>query len=191
MNTWNSQDARRINSRNFRRRSELSAANFNNLLGDIGLSHSNRPAKIPTAFSHAEAIQVIKCLQKRYRLSTELLGETDLRITECVQLRVKYIDFSHHRIIVREGQNGQNRITVFPECLIPKLAHQISVVETTLALDRESKVGSVWLLNALKRKYPSADFQMGWQFLFSSCSIATAPKADVMQRFECTVVIFV
>jgi len=66
------------------------------------------------------------------------------------------------------------------------------VVEKTLAPDRERKIGPVWLPNALERKcQPDGYPKMGWQFLFSSCRIATAPKADVMQRFECTVVLFV
>lgn len=155
---------------------------LNQPLGDINFSHSRRPSRVPTVFSVAEAKAVIDQLKGPYRLAAELMYGSGLRIMECVRLRVKDIDFANKQIIVREGKGSKDRITVLPESLISNLEHQIVIVEKTFALDRENKVGPVWLPNALERKYPSAGYQIGWQFLFPSSRVAKDPRSDVVRR---------
>jgi len=151
-------------------------------LGEINFSYSKRPPRVPTVFSVQEARAVINALEDPYRLAAELMYGSGLRIMECVRLRVKDIDFANNQIVVREGKGGKDRITVLPESLISKLEHQIVIVEKTFALDRENKVGPVWLPNALERKYPSAGYQIGWQFLFPSSRVAKDPRSNVMRR---------
>lgn len=155
---------------------------LNQPLGDISFSYSKRSAKVPTVFSIKEAGAVINLMEPPYRLAAELMYGSGLRITECVRLRVKDIDFANHQIIVREGKGGKDRITVLPESLIPNIAHQVRVVEKVFALDRENDIGPVWLPNALERKYPSAGYQLGWQFLFPSSQVAKDPRANVIRR---------
>ena len=47
-----------------------------------------------------------------------------LRLTECLQLRVKDIDFSRNEIVVREGKGKKDRVTMLPAVLAaPLIAH--------------------------------------------------------------------
>ena len=41
----------------------------------------------------------------------QLLYGTGMRLTECLQLRVKDVDFSSHIIVVRHGKGGKDRPT--------------------------------------------------------------------------------
>jgi hypothetical protein len=41
----------------------------------------------------------------------------------------------------------------------------------------------VYLPNTLAKKYPNADKEFGWQYVFASRNIATDPRSGVDRRF--------
>src|SRR5688572_7794434 len=43
-----------------------------------------------------------------------LLYGAGLRLTECLELRVKDVDFGFHQIVVHDGKGSQDRVTVLP-----------------------------------------------------------------------------
>jgi integrase len=49
-------------------------------------------------------------------------------------------------------------------------------------LDLAQGFGSVYLPNALAKKYPNADKEFGWQYVFASRNIATDPRSGVDRR---------
>ncbi len=151
-------------------------------LGDINFQHSRRETRIPTVFSHQEANQVIGLLNEPYKLMSQLMYGSGLRVSECIRLRVKDIDFKMNQITVHEGKGGKDRVTVLPETLLIDLHKQIERVEATLALDQLNGVGPVWMPHALARKYPSEGKRLPWQFLFPATRPALDPREDVMRR---------
>ena len=48
------------------------------------------------------------------RLIVMLLYGTGVRIEECVDLRVKDLDFDRRQIIVRQGKGRKDRVTMLP-----------------------------------------------------------------------------
>jgi len=76
-----------------------------------------RPAKIPVVFTREEARAVLDQLVGEYRLMSELLYGSGLRLMECVRLRVKDIDFGYGHITIRDGKGLRERVTILPERL--------------------------------------------------------------------------
>lgn len=50
---------------------------------------------------------------------------TDLRLMECLRLRVQDIDFARNQITVRDGKGVKARITMFPESLKKNLQEHL------------------------------------------------------------------
>jgi integrase len=83
-----------------------------------------------------------------------------LRQTECLQLRVKDLDFQQSQII------GKDRITPMPRKVIEPLQEHLQTVRRIHQQDLDREAGRVPLPFALAKKYPNADREWGWQFAF-------------------------
>ena len=98
-------------------------------LGDIGnVTRSKRPARLPTVFTHEEAMAVIAATPEPYRLMASLLYGSGLRVVECARLRVKDLDFDRSIIVVRDGKGGKDRTTLMPQGLKPALHRRVQKV---------------------------------------------------------------
>lgn len=47
-----------------------------------------------------------------------LLYGAGLRQIECLQLRVKDVDFAYRQILVRDAKGGKDRVTMLPESVV-------------------------------------------------------------------------
>jgi len=101
---------------------------------------------------------------------------------EGVRLRVKDIDFAQHQIIVRDGKGGRDRVTLLPDSLTAPLKKQLQYVKALHEKDLAAGYGSVYLPHALARKYPNADKEWGWQFVFPSYKLSADPRTGEIQR---------
>lgn len=63
-----------------------------------------RPRRLPTVLSHQDAMAVIDLMSGTTKLITKLLYGSGLRISECLCLRIKDLDFTNHQIIIRGGK---------------------------------------------------------------------------------------
>ena len=78
---------------------------------------------------------------------------------ECLRLRIKDVDFARALITVRSGRGDKDRVTMFPETVVPSLREQLKECHSLWELDRREKLAGVWLPDALSRKYPAAGEQ--------------------------------
>jgi integron integrase len=118
--------------------------------------------------------RVLKRLDGAPGLIALLLYGCGLRLLECLQLRVKDVDFAANQITIRSGKGARDRITMLPATAKPGLFEQIVSVRRQYANDVERDAGWVWLPDALARKYPRAAREIGWQWVFP----ATRPYVD-------------
>jgi len=86
---------------------------------------AKRPQRLPTVLTRAEVLQVIVFLKGQYRLMAKLLYGCGLRLSECLRLRVKDIDFTQHQIVVRDGKGGKDRVTMLPDAVVPFLQEHL------------------------------------------------------------------
>ena len=85
-----------------------------------------------------------------------LLYDTGLRLEECLTLRVKDIDFDRHQIIVRQGKDQKDRVTMLPGAARESLVKHLADVQPLHARDLERGFGRVVLPFALDRKFTGA-----------------------------------
>lgn len=86
---------------------------------------------MPAVFTHSETSQIFQQLGGVYKLIAQLLYGSGMRISECLNLRVKDIGFGMNHIVVRQGKGRKDRVTILPEVLKPQL--EKNCIESTAA----------------------------------------------------------
>jgi len=143
---------------------------------------AKRSEHLPTVLSKEETAQVLSGMHGLHQLMAKLLYGSGLRLMECLRLRVKDIDFEQSQIIVREGKGEKDRATMLPSSLVEPLKTQIAYIRKLHELDLEQGFGSVELPFALARKYPNADKEFAWQYIFPSDRRSTDPRSGIIHR---------
>jgi len=143
---------------------------------------AKRPRRLPVVLSRSEVTSVLQHLAGEQWLIGSLLYGCGLRLMECLRLRVKDVDFPNNCIVVREGKGNKDRITILPQSLIPYLDRHLSVVRTVYERDAQAGFGEVYLPHALERKYPGANREWGWQYVFPSKHRSVDPRGGVERR---------
>jgi integrase len=87
-------------------------------------------------------------------------------VKEGLRLRVKDLDFAQGQIIIRDATGNQDRLTMLPESITAQLQAHLVQVKQTHQDDLALGYGAVYLPAALARKYPKADRQWLWQYVF-------------------------
>ncbi len=151
-------------------------------LPKIRFRYARRPRRMPTVFSHNEALAVIQQLDGVDKLIARILYGSGLRINEALRLRVKDLDFSSLQITVRDGKGGSERFTLLARSLVDDLQAQIGKALKLHDYDLSCGYGEVYLPDALARKYPSAATNPEWQFLFPAATIGVDPQTGVLRR---------
>lgn len=141
-----------------------------------------RRPRVPVVLTVEEVRQVLGCAKEGYRLILELLYGTGLRLLEGLRLRLKDVDFARGQIVVRDGKGAKDRVTVLPTVLVERLRAQVARVRSLHLKDLKAGGGRVFLPGALKVKYPDADREPGWQWLFPSSRLAIDPLDGVRKR---------
>lgn len=141
-----------------------------------------RPPKLPIVLTPTEARAVIANLKGDYRLMTELLYGSGLRLLECLRLRVKDIDFGYGHILVRDGKGLRDRITVLPERLRAPLHRHLEQVHAIHQGDLAAGNGRVYLPFALDRKYRKANRSWVWQYVFPADKLSIDPRSGEKRR---------
>jgi integron integrase len=152
-------------------------------LGKIGsFKKSSRPQKIPTVLSRDEISCLFDKISGLQGLMARLMCGTGMRVTECVRLRILDLDFSYKEIIVREAKGKKDRGVPIPDKLANDLQNQVLRVKSTHDEDLKAGFGSVFMPTALARKYPNAEKELRWQYLFPSSRLAQDPRTGVIRR---------
>lgn len=149
----------------------------------------NRPERLPTVLSHQEAMSVIDKMKGTTKLITQPLYGSGLRITECLRLRIKDLDFANHQIIVRDGKGENDRATVLPDSLVSGLKSQIEITRLIHQKDLKEGFGEVSLPYALAQKYPNAPKEFSWQYVFPSMNRSVDPVSKRTKRHHLDVTV--
>ena len=143
---------------------------------------AKKPKKLPVVLSADETASVLSGLDGLHRLMGELLYGTGLRIIELIRLRVKDVDFARRMIVVRRGKGQKDRTAILPTELVPELQEHLKGVKATHDRDLSDGYGTVHLPFALSRKYPNANKEWGWQYVFPATVLSVDPRSGVRQR---------
>ena len=122
--------------------------------------------RVPVVLSRGEASRVLGCLEGREWLMAALLYGSGLRLTECLRLRVKDIDFERGTLVIREGKGRKDRHTMLPHALAEPMRRQVADALLLHQRDLEAGFGEVSLPYRLAKKYPNAARERAWQYVF-------------------------
>jgi len=140
------------------------------------------PERLPVVLTRQEVQAVLACLSGMYRIVGSLLYGSGLRLSEAISLRIKDIDFNRNEILVRDGKGRKDRVTMLPESLKQTLLDHLERVKRLHKCDIAEEAGRVVLPDALARKYPNADREWGWQFIFPASSRYFDKDASIQRR---------
>ena len=139
---------------------------------EIGNFSSFKKAKpkmhIPVVFSKTEAKLIISNMQGVPKLITSILYGSGLRLMEALRLRIQDIDLEQDMIIVRNGKGNKDRVTLLPESVKVQLREHIVNRKKTHNDDLKMNRGYTTMPFALSKKYPNADAEFYWQYVFAS-----------------------
>lgn len=117
-------------------------------------------------------------------LMLRLIYGTGMRITECVRLRVKDVDFARGEIIIREGKGFKDRVTMLPASLELPLRQHLARVKALHESDLNAGFGEVYLPHALARKYSHVGREWCWQYVFPSSKLSLDPRTGIRRRWH-------
>jgi integron integrase len=147
-----------------------------------GALRSSRPARLPVVLTREEVRAVLAHVRPPYRLMADLLYGSGLRLLECLRLRVKDVDFGYSRIIIRDGKGEKDRVTMLPGRLRRPLQEHLAHAKAVHERDLQLGFGSVYLPDALERKYASANRAWMWQYVFAAAKRSIDPISGRVQR---------
>jgi integron integrase len=147
-----------------------------------GFEQARRSRRVPVVLTRPETKQLLQRLEGTQRLIGQMLYGTGMRLMECLRLRVKDMDLARGQIIVRAGKGDKDRVTMVPESLLPALPRHLAEVREIWRKDVAAGHGRVWLPGALRRKYPRAELEWGWQWVFPSGELSVDPETKVRRR---------
>jgi integron integrase len=127
---------------------------------------AKKTKRIPDVFARGEVKDVINYLKGEAKLVCSLLYGSGLRLGEALKLRIKDINFDKYQIIVRDPKGGKDRITTLPKSIVPELKQYCNKLFIKHKDDLKRGKGRTILPAALAKKYPNADKDFYWQYVF-------------------------
>jgi integron integrase len=151
-------------------------------VGQLAFQHASKPKKVPVVLSADEATSIIDNLSGRKQLIVKILYGSGLRIAEAMNLRVKDIDIHNSGLYVMEGKGYKSRRTLLPKSLVIPLKQQIEFVKNQFEADKAIGMAGVFMPDALGRKFPNAQYELAWQYLFPADHYSVDPRSGVERR---------
>jgi integron integrase len=153
---------------------------------DIGwideVVRAKQPHRVPVVLTQDEVAAILRHVSGLPWIMATLLYGSGLRLTECLRLRVKDVDFAYNQIVVRDGKGQKDRITMLPQHIKEPLQQHLHTVKQLHAQDLQTGAGHVYLPYALERKYPNASRAWGWQYVFPAAKPSRDPRTGIVRR---------
>jgi len=156
-------------------------------IGTLDAVRARRPERVPLVLARAEVAALLHELEnlpttEPYGLMGKLMYGAGLRLLECCRLRMKDIDMERGQMTVREGKGDKDRYVMLPVGVRAALQQPMEWRRELHAQDRARGFGRVEMPSALARKFPNADHELGWQFLFASTRLSRCARTARIGR---------
>jgi len=152
-------------------------------LGNLGeVERVQRRPKVPVVLSKAEVQRVLAAAAREHQLPLRLLYGTGLRLMELLRLRVKDVDLERRQIAVHDGKGFKDRVTVLPESLLAELRAHLETNRLRHCRELAGGAGAVSLPDGVGKKYPNAQHEWAWHYVFPAPGLARDPRSGRMLR---------
>lgn len=151
-------------------------------LANLDIVRARRKRKLPVVLTRVEVRKVLGRVDSPYHPILALLYGSGMRLLEGLRLRVKDLELDRHQVTVRDGKGEKDRITVLPDSLVEPLQHQLRHVRSEHEKARREGYAGVELPYALQRKYPNAELELAWQYVFPAARPSKDPESGAWRR---------
>ena len=152
-------------------------------LGDFSqFQRAKRSRHVPAVLSEQEVARLLTNMRGIHWLIASTLYGTGMRLNEGLSLRVKDIDFDRNVITVRGGKGGKDRTVMLPGTLAEPLRQQIATAKRNHDADLAAGFGTVHMPDALAKKYPNAEREFAWQYVFQASRVGRDPETGELRR---------
>ena len=152
--------------------------------GLAGIVHAKGPKRLPVVMTRDEVRAVLSKLDGTSWLVGWMLYGTGLRLSECLELRIKDLDLERCQVVLRRGKGQKDRVTVLPTSVKPRLEEHLGRVRKVHERDLARGLGAVPMPDAVGRKYPNAAREWRWQFVFPAARICRDTRWGPPCRFH-------
>ena len=150
---------------------------------NIKFQKSLQDRKLPVVLTKDEMRRFITHIDPKYKLHIMLLYGSGLRVLECVRLRVQDIDYDYNAVRIWQSKGGKNRVVTLAKETIELLKEQEALTKRYYQKDLNSPgYGGVHIRQSLQRKYPGAEFDFNWHYLFPSLRLSQDPITGLLRR---------
>jgi integron integrase len=117
------------------------------------------------------------------RLVVKLIYGCGLRITEPLSLRIRDVELSNSRLIIRRAKGGKDRVVGIPCSLSAEIAAQIEAARVIWLRDVAGQV-PIKLPSRMDKKYPPAQWSWNWAWLFPQNAPCRDPRTGATVRWH-------
>ncbi len=150
---------------------------------NINALRAKQRIHLPTVLSTNEVKHIIDQFpDNNYKTIIQTIYGCGLRLSEVLRLRIKDIDFDYNRMIIWDSKSLNDRSLPLPKKLVENYKQIISINNKQHQKDLKEGFGTVEMPNALARKFPNANKEFKWQYLFSMSKVSKDPKSGVVRR---------
>lgn len=152
-------------------------------LEQLEFTRSKKQRRLPVVLTKSEIICLLDEIRgPTHQLMANILYGCGLRLMECVRLRILDVDFGYRQIIARDTKGKKDRVVPIPESIRDPLEQQIEKVRDIHTGDLKKGLGQVFLPGGLARKYPNAESEFRWQYLFPAARVSLDPRSGKARR---------
>lgn len=160
---------------------------FRNVLGKEfegfdGVARAKPSKYVPVVLSRSEVHAVFEKLKHPHQLMVKILYGCGLRLFECVNIRINWLDFESMQLTVHDGKGRKGRVVPMPKAIEEDVRRQVAKVRGQLARDLAAGFDGAFMPEALGRKFKQAAKELPWQWLFPARNLTYIKKSDEQRR---------
>jgi integron integrase len=137
---------------------------------------------IPVVLTKEEVHKVLQNLTGIYKVVVTLMYGCGLRMNEVLNIRIKDIDFGFDKLYIWDSKSLKDRTLPLPLKIKDELKVQVSRVEEIHKKDLEDGYGTVYMPFLYEKKYPNANKETKWQYLFPMKNLSKDPRSGLLRR---------
>ncbi|MDT8390627.1 MAG: integron integrase [Lentisphaeria bacterium] len=149
-----------------------------------GVVRAKRRRYIPVVLTREEVNTILTRLEPPYDLLVKLLYGCGLRISECLDIRVHWLNLGDRTLTVHDGKGQKDRTVPLPETLIPDIRGQLQRVWQLHHDDLQAGYAGVFLPSQLEKKYKNAAKDYIWQWLFAAKRLSRVAATGEFRRYH-------
>lgn len=150
---------------------------------ELNFNKSRTQPKLPVVLTKKEVGLLLTNINANYGLPCKLMYGSGLRLMEVVRLRVQDIDFDYLSVQIWNGKGGKHRRVTLAKELVDSLKQQINTARLFYEQDMNNQAYSgVYLPYALGKKYPTANKEFNWHYIFPSGRLSEDPESNLVRR---------